>query len=116
MRVETVRIKIICFFIIKYFPQIYNKFTKLTNSSLWGFLVFWNLPNEMAQLSDKELLKQIANRIKGLRKEKGITQEAFYNDTNIHIARIEVGKTNVSVSTLNAICNYFDISLKDFFI
>ncbi|MBC8267057.1 MAG: helix-turn-helix transcriptional regulator [Flavobacteriales bacterium] len=70
----------------------------------------------MAQLSDTELLKQIANRIKELRKEKGVTQEAFYNDTNIHIARIERGKTNISISTLNAICNYFEITLKEFFI
>ena len=70
----------------------------------------------MAQLSDTQLLLQIAEKLKQLRKEKGITQETFYNDTNIHIARIERGKTNISISTLNAICNYFEITLKEFFV
>ncbi len=67
----------------------------------------------MTQLSDTELLKGLANRIKELRHKKGITQEDFYTDTNIHIARIERGKTNITVSTLNAICNYFGIPLSD---
>ncbi len=69
----------------------------------------------MAQLTDTELLKEIASKLKQLRKEKGITQETFYNDTNIHIARIERGKTNISISTLNAICTYFEVSLSEFF-
>lgn len=46
----------------------------------------------------------------------GITLEVFYFDTGIHLARIEQGKTNMSVSTLSAICSYCNMSLKDFFI
>ena len=69
----------------------------------------------MKQIKDSTLLLQIASRIKELRMAKGITQEVFYNDTNIHIARIERGKLNISVSTLNAICNYLDTNLSDFF-
>jgi len=68
------------------------------------------------QRCDKELLLKIAQRIKKLREEKGISQEIFYIDTDIHIARIETGKLNITVSTLLSICDYFEISLGDFFI
>ena len=68
-----------------------------------------------AQITDEELLKQIACGIKQIRVSRGITQEVFYNDTNIHIGRIERGKTNISVSTLKAICDYFSIKPSDFF-
>lgn len=67
------------------------------------------------QRCNQELLNQIAKRIKQLREEKGLSQDTFYIDTDIHIARIELGKTNITVSTLQDICNYFGVSLKDFF-
>ncbi|MGI0056967.1 MAG: helix-turn-helix domain-containing protein [Nitrosarchaeum sp.] len=68
------------------------------------------------QYQDKELLSDIIKCIKAIRKSKNITLEVFYFDTGIHIARIEQGKTNITVSTLSKICAYFDMSLVDFFI
>jgi transcriptional regulator with XRE-family HTH domain len=67
------------------------------------------------QRCDTVLLSRIANRIKQLREEKNVSQEVFYLDTDIHIARIETGRINVTISTLNAICEYFGMSLTDFF-
>jgi transcriptional regulator with XRE-family HTH domain len=67
------------------------------------------------QRCNQELLNAIAKRIKQLREEKGLSQETFYIDTDIHIARIELGKVNITVSTLKDICNYFEITLSDFF-
>lgn len=67
------------------------------------------------QYQDKELLNKVILKIRVLRKSKGITLENFYFDTGIHLARIEQGKTNLTVSTLSRICNYFEISLADFF-
>jgi transcriptional regulator with XRE-family HTH domain len=67
------------------------------------------------QRRNKDLLLNIAQRIKQLREEKGISQEVFYIDTDIHIARVETGKLNITVSTLQSICNYFEISIADFF-
>lgn len=67
------------------------------------------------QRCNQELLDKIAKRIKQLRDEKSISQDIFYIDTEIHIARIESGKINITVSTLNAICNYFNITLAEFF-
>ena len=69
----------------------------------------------MAQIKDDILLKKIALCIKQIRKDTAITLDDFYVDTGIHLARIEQGKTNISIVTLSTICKYFDISLKDFF-
>lgn len=69
----------------------------------------------MAQLRNQDLLDRVGKQIRKLRKEKGITQEDFYNDTNIHIARIEIGKVNISISVLEAICNYLEINIVDFY-
>jgi transcriptional regulator with XRE-family HTH domain len=69
----------------------------------------------MGQLRNQVLINAIAARIKQIRESKGITQEVFVYDTNINIGRIEAGQINVSVSTLEAICRYFGISLKAFF-
>lgn len=67
------------------------------------------------QRCNTELLLKIAQRIKRLREEKNISQEMFYIDTDIHVARIETAKINITVSTLQDICTYFSISLADFF-
>jgi len=67
------------------------------------------------QYQDKELLDALILTIKELRKVRGITLETFYFDTGIHLARIEQGKTNISVSTLSKICEYFNLELSQFF-
>lgn len=61
------------------------------------------------------LISKIASRIKHLREEKGVSQDSFFIETDIHIARIESGRSNITVSTLSAICEYFGISMSDFF-
>lgn len=67
------------------------------------------------QLKNIKLLSAVAKRLKDLRSERGLSQEVVYNDTDIHIARIETGKFNISISTLAALCSYYSISLTDFF-
>jgi transcriptional regulator with XRE-family HTH domain len=69
----------------------------------------------MGQVRDNKLLKKIALRIKELRRLKNVSQEAVYFATDIHVARIEQASVNVSVSTLAKLCNYFGITLADFF-
>ena len=61
------------------------------------------------------LISQITLCIKELRKNKKVSLEVFYFDTGIHLARIEQGKQDISVSTISKICDYFEISLSDFF-
>ena len=69
----------------------------------------------MGQIRDTKLLKKIAIVLKQLREEKGLTQEDVYNDTNIHVGRIETANANLSISTLSALCKYFQINLSSFF-
>jgi len=69
----------------------------------------------MGQIKDEILLQKIAARLKSLRVKKGESQEEIYNQTDIHIARIETAKVNISVSTLSKLCSYFGITLSQFF-
>ncbi|WP_136468601.1 helix-turn-helix domain-containing protein [Flagellimonas onchidii] len=69
----------------------------------------------MEKLSkDQELLK-LARRVAQLRDEKGVSQQNAFNDTGIHFGRIEQGKRDISYFTLMKLCQYFEISLHDFF-
>ena len=68
----------------------------------------------MGQVRNDKLLKAIGKSFKKIREEKGLTQEQVYFDTGIHIGRIETNKTNLSISTIDALCKYYEISLADF--
>lgn len=70
---------------------------------------------EMGQLRDTKLLKKIAIVLKELREENEWTQADVFDETKIHIGRIETAKANLSVSTLSALCKFFGIKLSDFF-
>ncbi|CAM1334189.1 XRE family transcriptional regulator [Tenacibaculum aestuariivivum] len=59
--------------------------------------------------------KKMALCFKMLREESQVTLDDFYIDTGIHLARIEQGKTNVTIATLQKICDYFNITILDFF-
>lgn len=65
-------------------------------------------------MNEKELLLTLAKRLKELRKEKGVTQEDVYNDTGIHIARIEQGKRDISYTTLVRLADYFGAEIGSF--
>ena len=60
---------------------------------------------------DTILLKAIARRLKELRAAKGVSQE----DTGLHIGRIETERHNITVSTLSRLCDYYGITLSEFF-
>lgn len=64
---------------------------------------------------DEILISKAALELKKLREINNLTQEDVYNDTNIHIGRIESGKSNVTVSTLYTLCKYFNITMQHFF-
>lgn len=65
-------------------------------------------------MNKQEILLTLAKRVKELRNEKGLTQEDVYNDTGIHVARIEQGKRDISFTTLCTLADYFDVTLNDF--
>lgn len=86
----------------------------MTNSSLSKKWFSPTLSIRMGQIRDTKLLQRIALVAKQLREEKGLTQEDVYNDTNIHIGRIETAKANLSVSTLSALCKYYKVKVSEF--
>lgn len=47
--------------------------------------------------------------------ERHLTQEEVFYDTGIHIGRIETATSNVTVSTLDALCKYLKVDLAQFF-
>lgn len=69
----------------------------------------------VSQIRNQILLDKIGKRIRALREKAGLTQEDVYNDTGIHIGRIETSNSNVTVSTIDALCKYFETSLDNFF-
>ena len=68
----------------------------------------------MTQIRETKLLQKIALVVKQLREDKNVSQEEVYNETNIHIGRIETSRANVTVSTLSALCKYFQIRMSEF--
>jgi DNA-binding Xre family transcriptional regulator len=86
----------------------------MTYSSLSKKSFILTLSIKMAQIRDTKLLQRIALVAKKLREDKELTQEDVYNDTNIHIGRIETAKANLSVSTLSALCKYYKVKVSEF--
>ena len=66
-------------------------------------------------MESQEILLTLANRLKELRKRKNVTQEEVYNDTGIHVARIEQGKRDISFTTLCKLASYFEVDLNSFY-
>ena len=69
----------------------------------------------MAHLRNEVLMGKISVKLKKLREARNLTQEEVFNDTGIHIGRIEADNHNITVSTLDAICTYFNITVSQFF-
>ncbi|TVZ09954.1 helix-turn-helix protein [Cellulophaga sp. RHA_52] len=61
------------------------------------------------------LIQKICTQLKQMRERKALTQEDVYNDTGIHISRIETARVNITVSTLSSLCDYYQMKLSDFF-
>ncbi|MCC8020205.1 MAG: helix-turn-helix domain-containing protein [Rikenellaceae bacterium] len=49
----------------------------------------------------------VAKRLKQVRQSKGLSQEEVFLDTDYNIGRLEVGKTNISISTIAILCKYY---------
>jgi transcriptional regulator with XRE-family HTH domain len=68
-----------------------------------------------AERIDEKTIMAVAKRLKQIREERGLSQTTVYIDTDYNLGRIEVRKTNISISTLALLCKYYEISLEEFF-
>lgn len=69
----------------------------------------------MSQVRDDKLLVRIALVLKDLREDMGVSQEEVYNETNVHIGRIETCRSNPTVSTIAVLMKYFNLRMSEFF-
>lgn len=75
----------------------------------------------MKQIKNIQLLAAIRKVLQDLRAETKLTQDAVIIDifdaknVTINLARIETGDGNISPSTLFLLCEYYKISISNFF-
>lgn len=70
---------------------------------------------DMLNSEEKILIKRIAQRIKQLRNAKGMSQRLMYYDTEINVGRLETGKEDIKITTIDKLCKYFDLTFEEFF-
>lgn len=70
-------------------------------------------------MTDKEILLRVGTRIRELRKEKGLTQEALGEKGGFHfsyVGQIERGEKNVALLNLAKIAEALDVDISQLFI
>lgn len=87
----------------------------MTFKSLQFINILSNFQNMSKKLRNDTLINAIALELGELRAALSLSQEFVYNDLGIHIGRIETGSTNLSVSTLDVLLKYYNISFSEFF-
>ena len=60
---------------------------------------------EYLNTSEIAFKKKVALQIKRLRRQNQVSQEKFYTETNINIARLESGKVDIRLDTLMTLYN-----------
>lgn len=77
------------------------------------FVVFYNMKT---QRFNEILHQRIVERLKELRKQRGLKQEHVRFDMGeINIGRIEAGDHSITITTLADLCDYYGITLEEFF-
>ncbi len=69
----------------------------------------------MAKRHDEKLLRQIAQRLRDIRKELKITQDVVKEEIGVAISEIEGGRMNPTIMTIAILCRYYDLTLEEFF-
>lgn len=58
---------------------------------------------------------QVADRLAKARRRRDLTQEVVRFDTGLNVGRIEAGCSDITLSTLADLCDYYDISPGELF-
>jgi transcriptional regulator with XRE-family HTH domain len=70
----------------------------------------------MASIDDKKFLKQLGERIRKLREERGLTQAQFGDHCELHrtfIGSVERGERNVAILNLRRIAQVLRVPVAD---
>ena len=69
----------------------------------------------MLDEQDKKLVISIVQRIKELRDKKNVSQLVVYYETGLNLSRIERCLGDIKISSIKRLCDYFGITLEEFF-
>lgn len=64
---------------------------------------------------DPELAKRLVDRIKELRKQSRVAQETAIDNTHSDIYRYEAGRKIPTLMSIRKICEFYNISIREFF-
>lgn len=64
---------------------------------------------------DTRFLNDIAQKLKDLRNERGLSQLRVTMDTGVNVGRAESGTRSSSAYSIALLCKYYGISLDDFY-
>lgn len=67
------------------------------------------------QRKNEVLHVQVVEKLKAVRKSRGLKQEEVFLDTDINIGRVEAGLHSITLSTLADLCDYYGVTLEEFF-
>lgn len=67
------------------------------------------------QRRNEYLVRVVVERLKAIRRARGLTQENVRFDTDLNIGRIESGSHSITLTTLADLCDYYGITLEEFF-
>ena len=69
----------------------------------------------MSEPKNIEILQKVAQRLKEIRNQKGVSLQEICDETGINVARIEALHQNITIDTLSKICDYYEINFAEFF-
>ena len=56
-------------------------------------------------------LLELARRLKAVRETRRQTLQEVYDETGIHVARLETGRRSVALRTVALLCRYYQVEL-----
>lgn len=65
------------------------------------------------RLNDALLL--IGSKFRILRRKTGFTQKKVTQDTGLNIGNIEAARTNINITTIERLCDYYGVTINEFF-
>lgn len=67
------------------------------------------------QRRNDKLIGIIAEKLIALREERQLSQQIVYIHTGVDLDMVERGEYNITLSTLSDLCDYYNISIEEFF-
>ncbi len=71
--------------------------------------------SHVEELNSSRIIIFVAKRCKDLRISKKLTQLDMVNDTGMSISKIESGKLDITITTVQKLADYFGITVSEFF-